>query len=76
MTAYDKKSLRLSHDAPGTVHIVAEVDVDGTGVWIPYRTFAVEPSGVGHVFPEEFGAYWIRFRSDRTTTATAELVYE
>jgi hypothetical protein len=53
-----------------------EVDVDGTGVWLPYQTFKVNDKPLQHVFPEGFGAYWIRFTTDIAVTATAQLTYE
>lgn len=77
MTAYDHKSLWLSHNGTGTVHVTVEVDIDGTGLWCPYQTFAV-PAGapVEHRFDDAFSAYWVRFTADRDTTATAWLTYD
>ena len=40
MTAYDRKTLRLSSDADAS--ITAEVDLSGDGNWVSYRTFAVK----------------------------------
>jgi len=77
MTGYDRKSLRLSHAGPGTVKITVEVDVDGTGLWLPHQMFAV-PAGetVRHTFAEGFSAYWVRFVADRDASATAWLSYD
>jgi hypothetical protein len=74
MTAYDRKTLRLSTDADAS--ITAEVDLSGDGNWVSYRTFAVKAGeALEHPFPDAFSAYWIRFRSDREVTATAQLDY-
>jgi hypothetical protein len=76
MTGYDRKSLTLSHTAGREITVTAEIDVDGTGAWIPYRRFQVADTPVEHTFPEGFGAYWIRFTSDASVVATAQLRYE
>jgi hypothetical protein len=76
MTAYDHKSLTLSHTGGKEITVTAEIDVDGTGAWIPYRRFQVAGTPVEHNFPEGFGAYWIRFTSDTSVVATAQLRYE
>jgi hypothetical protein len=76
MTGYDRKSVKLSHRATGTVSITLEVDLDGTGLWVAYRTFAVKAGQtVRHKFPEAFGAYWVRARTNQDTTATASFEY-
>ena len=77
MTGYDRKSLRLSHGAATTVRIQLEVDIAGTGHWLPYATFEVRPGKtVEHAFPAEYQAYWLRVSADADTTATAWLVYD
>ena len=75
MTAYDEKSVELS--AASAARITLEVDIDGTDLWIPYKTFKLE-SGitVTHEFPEGFSAYWIRATSDSNTKATVWFEYE
>lgn len=76
MTAYDRKSVELSHDAQGPIKVALEVDIDGTGLWVPYETFAVRPEEtVRHAFPDGFSAYWVRAVSDTDTTATVQLEY-
>jgi len=75
MTGYDKKSLALESTKAGK--ITAEIDLSGMGDWQPYKTFEIKASeALRHEFPEAFQAYWIRFRSDTDTTATAQLTYE
>jgi hypothetical protein len=73
MTGYDRKSLSLTSSAPAT--ITAEIDISGTGHWVPYQAFKVDGK-TEHSFPESFQAYWIRFTSDRDITATAILTYD
>ena len=75
MTAYDKKSVTIQSAAKA--EITLEVDIDGTGLWVPYRTFSVEADEeLKHEFPEGYSAYWVRARSNVDTTATVWFVYE
>jgi hypothetical protein len=74
MTAYDGKKLTLSSDKPVT--ITAEIDLTGEGSWATYARFDVKPGTVtDHTFPENFQAYWIRFKASETCTASAVLEY-
>jgi hypothetical protein len=77
MTGYDQKRLALSQagDKPMTVRV--EVDITGTGTWVPYRSFEVPPNQtVEHEFPAAFQAYWLRVVPSRDGTATAWLTYQ
>ncbi len=75
MTAYDQKSVELS--ATSAASITLEVDVDGTGLWVPYKTFKLEAGkSVAHTFSEGFSAYWVRARSNVDSTATAQFTYK
>ena len=74
MTGYDRKTLELSSANAATM--TAQIDITGMGDWHPYKTFQLQPdSRVEHQFPDAFQAYWIRFKSDVDTTATAQLFY-
>lgn len=74
MTGYDKKNVHLKTDDNATITL--EVDVDGTGLWIPYKQFHLKAgSPIKHNFKEGFNAYWIRATSDRSTTATVMFKY-
>ena len=76
MTGYDRKSVKLSQLGQATVNITLEVDLDGTGLWVPYKTFTVKAREiVSHEFPEAFGAYWVRAKVDREITATVMFEY-
>ncbi|WP_206028454.1 discoidin domain-containing protein [Thalassoroseus pseudoceratinae] len=75
MTAYDHKRVQIKSDTATTIRL--EVDVDGTGLWMPYRSFAVQPGQtVEHKFPDGFSAYWVRAVSDSRTTATVMFQYD
>ncbi len=77
MTGYDRKTLAMSHSGGEPAVFTVEIDADGTGLWCVYGRFTVAPGRTEtHVFPEGFGAYWIRLRSDRAVRATAWLKYE
>jgi len=74
---YDRKSLELSHNAKGTVHITLEVDPGGDGNWMKYQTLAVKSGKTFKFsFPADFQARWIRFVSDQDCEATAWLEYK
>ncbi|MFK7911617.1 MAG: hypothetical protein AB8F34_13600 [Akkermansiaceae bacterium] len=74
MTGYDVKvaQLRSSENSK----LTAQIDLTGTGHWVDYQTFELEKNHtIGHEFPKEFQAYWIRFTSDTNATVTAQLIY-
>jgi hypothetical protein len=75
MTGYDRKQVTLSADT--TTEITLEVDLDGTGLWVPYRSFTV-PAGetVQHTFPDGFSAYWVRGVSSVDTQASVIFEYD
>ena len=72
MTGFDHKSLELSADRPAT--ITAEVDLTGTGQWVPYRSFEVKDRASCE-FSTAFQAYWIRFTCDHDARVGAQLTY-
>ena len=77
MTGYDRRRLRLSHNASGTVRFTVEVDFLADGTWHAYRTIAVPPGEtVTHAFPAGFSAHWARLKSDTDCRATGWFVYE
>ena len=74
MTAYDEKGVVISSSDAATIRL--EVDVDGTGMWIPYAAFELDAGQtVEHSFPDGFSAYWVRAVSDAATTATVQFEY-
>jgi len=77
MTGYDHKQLQLTHDAATPVVFRVQVDITGTGQWVPYQTFTVLPGQMlKHQFPEAFSAYWVRLSADHDCQATALFHYE
>ena len=77
MTGDDHKRVELSHAGNQAVNLRMEVDITGTGQWVTYRKFAVPPGKtIEHVFPKDFGAYWVRVSADVNTTATAKFQYD
>ncbi len=75
MTGYDRKRVVLWSDRAATIRL--EVDIDGEGLWVPYRSFRLGPGQtIGHTFPDGFSAYWVRAVSDRDVTATVMFYYE
>ncbi len=76
MTGYDQKSMKLSHQSAEPLEFTCQIDIDGTGRWVDYRRFVVEPGeDVEYAFPAGFSACWLRIVSDRDTTATCQLEY-
>ena len=74
MTGYDEKQMMISSSAAATIRL--EVDVDGTGLWIPYRSFTLKAGeSIEHTFPAGFSAYWVRSISDADTKASVTFVY-
>lgn len=77
MTGYDRKRVTLAHTATAPVTMRVEVDIAGTGLWVPYREFTVAPGkATEHTFPAAFTAYWARVTADKDATATAIFDYE
>ncbi|MGA1618893.1 MAG: hypothetical protein ACO37F_10315, partial [Pirellulales bacterium] len=75
MTGYDRKQVVLSADT--ATEITLEVDLDGTGIWVPYRSFTVPAGGtVEHTFPPGFSAYWVRGVSSQDATVTVSFIYD
>lgn len=72
MTGYDKKTLTLKSTSPTKITI--EVDITGNGDWKTYQSIDLSEEFT-HQFPADFQAYWVRFTSEKATTATAQLNY-
>jgi hypothetical protein len=71
-----KNLLPKGHDRFNQRPVRLEVDVTGTGVWIPYQSLEV-PSGkqMQHEFPADFSANWVRAVSNHDTNATVQFEY-
>ncbi len=76
MTGYDRKSVQISHGHSEPVLITLEVDIDGKGLWVTYKSFKVPKGTVTrHEFPTAFSACWVRAVSDTDTSATVQFDY-
>ena len=75
MTGYDRKLVTMTADKDLTLGL--EVDVDGTGLWVPYGVFAVAAGEtVQHCFPPGFSSYWIRSTSSRDAEVSVIFTYD
>ncbi|SMP57032.1 hypothetical protein SAMN06265222_105250 [Neorhodopirellula lusitana] len=74
MTGYDSKTLTLSSDV-ATVFTI-EVDFDHQTGFHAYKEVVVEGgTSLTFQFPDAFSAHWVRLRSSKSGTATAQFVY-
>jgi len=73
VNGFDRRVLHLAVGGNrGPVRFTLEIDVDGRGIWRPYRTIEVPSQGyVYHVFPADFHAQWVRLKTDGECVATA-----
>ncbi len=77
MWGYEKRTLKLSHDAAHAVKIRVDLDLDGTGLWITHKTFDVQPgASTNYEFPAPIAARWLRVSADADCTAAAQLTFE
>jgi hypothetical protein len=75
MTGYDRKFVTIS--AKSDAEITLEIDIDGTGLWVPYKTFSIKAgTPTEYEFSEGFSAYWVRAVSSVNTTASVTFRYE
>ncbi len=75
MTGYDSKTLNI--ECSDTGNLMIEIDISGMGDWCAYKKVKLTANErFQHEFPEAFQAYWIRFRVDVDTQATAQLTYQ
>ena len=74
MSGYSSMSATITSDTEGEIQL--EVDIDGTGLWVPWRKFKTTPGEtIAYQFPEAFGAYWVRAVADRDMQASVQLEY-
>lgn len=77
MTGFDNKAVSLSHQSETPVEITLQVDIDGTGTWVNYKSYTVPArESITERFPKGFSAYWIRAVCDLDTTASVVFTYE
>ena len=72
---YDMRSLDMESDSPTVITI--EADPSGNGDWMTYKTVDLKPGEkFSYVFPDDFQARWIRFKSDANAKVTTNLKYQ
>ena len=70
MTGFDEKFLSVSSDKGANITI--ELDITGTGTWIPFRTL----KSADRLNLSNIRAYWLRAVADRDCKATVQLEYK
>lgn len=75
---FDDRRLDLRHDQTEPVTVQVDIDLTGSGLWVPLDKIDVPPGAEGHhfVFPSDVQARWVRLTVDRDCTATAWLNLE
>ena len=74
MYGYDRKVLALS--TSNATIISVEVDFLADNSWSTYKTFELSAGqSITHTFPDGFHAHWVRVKSSKPTTASAQLTY-
>jgi len=74
LSGYQSRSVTVG--TAQAAEIALEVDLDGTGVWVTWARVRCEPGRPRTLaIPDSLGAYWIRARADRATSATVQLDY-
>ncbi|OYN91442.1 hypothetical protein CGZ91_06280 [Parenemella sanctibonifatiensis] len=72
MTGFVHKSLQVTTDQPLALSV--ELDFRGDGSWVTYDRFDVD--GYRFIeFPDALSAHWVRLRTDRDATVTAQFSY-
>jgi hypothetical protein len=75
LTGYDRRTALISASQTATISL--EVDITGTGLWMPGHRIEVKPGeAVTWELPAAYAGYWIRATSDQDTVATVQLRYE
>lgn len=72
MNGFNKKVLHLSQQSTENVQFTLEIDKKGNNQWEVYKTIPVSANGYAYfVFPDDFAANWIRFKTDKNCIASA-----
>jgi len=67
----------MSHAASQPVTVTAEIDLDGNGLWVKYKSFRVPNNTfIRHEFPAGFSASRVRTAYDTDTSATVQFDYQ
>nr|WP_294869670.1 hypothetical protein [uncultured Pedobacter sp.] len=69
---FNKKVLHLTQTSGGEVSFTIQVDKTGNNKWADYKVIKVAKNGYENfIFPADFKATWIRFKTDKDCTASA-----
>ncbi|MEJ2903191.1 hypothetical protein [Pedobacter panaciterrae] len=69
---FNKKVLHLTQTSEQAVSFTIQVDKTGNNKWVDYKVIKVPKNGyVNFIFPADFKATWIRFKTDKDCRASA-----
>ncbi|NQX39300.1 hypothetical protein SAMN05421820_102329 [Pedobacter steynii] len=69
---FDHKVLHLAQSSNHTVSFTIQLDKSGNNKWEDYKTIVVPANGYQYfIFPANFNANWVRFKTDAACTASA-----
>lgn len=76
LTAYDKKSVEIKSDSD--LSIALEIDIDGTGLWLPYQTLKIKGGETFEkTFDNTFRGYWVRAKAlNDASNVSVKFIYE
>jgi hypothetical protein len=76
MTGFDKKTLHLSHESSSPVTFEIQIDFLGNNSWHTYESVRVPARGYkAFIFPDGYSAHWVRLKTNKPCTATAQFFY-
>lgn len=76
LNGFEQRELMITHDQPTSMKFLLELDVFGTGEFLPYRELEVAAKDAQpYKFPEWVDAYWVRIRSRDPGTVSAQFHY-
>ena len=76
MTGFDKKTLHLKHDSKTSVTFRIEVDFLGDRSWQTFKTIRVAAREYKpFIFPDGYSAHWVRIKTNKPCSATAQFFY-
>ncbi|WP_316834728.1 hypothetical protein [Pedobacter nutrimenti] len=69
---FPEKVLHLTQNSDQTVRFTIQIDQLGNNTWVDYKTISVPAKGYSYfLFPANFNANWVRFKTDKDCTASA-----
>lgn len=72
VNGFDQKILHLAQTSDKSVSFTIQIDKTGRNQWEDYKTISVSANGYQYlIFPAQFQATWVRFKTDADCNATA-----